>query len=251
MYKGRGNAKYAKQDLDGAIADYDRAIALNPNGADAYYNRGLAKRTKQDLDGAIADFDRAIALNPNDPDAYYNRGNAKRAKEDLDGAIADYGRTIALDPNYAPAYNNRGKAKDIRGDFDGARADYEKYIAIGPKGSDYARFRLALVLRRQHADESPAGLAAAVATWDNGWTKTVGLFVTGVTAESDFLNQAAVGDAKTVTNQQCEAYYYAGMARLLKGDTAKAGELFHKCIATGVTSFVEFSLANAELARIR
>ena len=47
---------------DGAIADYNQAIKINPNYALAYNNRGNIKRTKGDIDGAIADFDRAIKL---------------------------------------------------------------------------------------------------------------------------------------------------------------------------------------------
>ncbi len=78
---------------------------------DAYYNRGAAKIEKGDLDGAIADYNRAIELNPKDARAYNNRGIAKRAKGDLDGAIADYNRAIELDPKLAIAYNNRGNAE--------------------------------------------------------------------------------------------------------------------------------------------
>ena len=38
-----GNAKYELDDYVGAIADYTKAIRLQPDDADAYYNRGTAK----------------------------------------------------------------------------------------------------------------------------------------------------------------------------------------------------------------
>src|SRR5215472_11535018 len=93
-FNDRGVAKWRKGDLDGAIADYNRAVELDPKYAAAYYNRGVAKRHKGDLDGAIADYNRAVELNPKDTAAYYNRGVAKQTRGDLDGAFADYNRTL-------------------------------------------------------------------------------------------------------------------------------------------------------------
>jgi len=50
--------------LDGALANYTKAIQLRPDYARAYYNRGLVKFNKNDLEGALADFTKAIELNP-------------------------------------------------------------------------------------------------------------------------------------------------------------------------------------------
>src|SRR6266496_2931178 len=129
----RAGAKKAVGDLDGAIADYDRAIQLDPKDAAIYNNRGLAKQEKGDLDAAIVDFNRAIQLNPKDAVACGNRGSAKRDKGDLDGAILDYNRGIELNPKYASAYYNRAYAKQTKGDIDGAVADYTRAIELNPK----------------------------------------------------------------------------------------------------------------------
>jgi tetratricopeptide (TPR) repeat protein/DNA-directed RNA polymerase subunit RPC12/RpoP len=110
-YNNRGTAKETKGDLDGAIADYNRAIELDPKLAQAYNNRGRCKEAKGDLDAAIADHNRAIELDPTYASAYNQRGNAKEAKGDPDGAIADYNRAIELDPKLTIAYNNRGNAE--------------------------------------------------------------------------------------------------------------------------------------------
>ena len=85
--------------------------------ATEFNDRGVAKWRKGDLDGAIADYNRAVELNPKDTAAYYNRGVAKQTRGDLDGAFADYNRTLELDPKYAVAYNNRSAAKQAKGDL--------------------------------------------------------------------------------------------------------------------------------------
>ncbi len=79
-YVHRGDAKYVKGDFEGAIADADRAIELNPAVAEAYAVRGDAKRAKGDNEEAIADYDRAIELAPADAQAYARRVRAKLAK---------------------------------------------------------------------------------------------------------------------------------------------------------------------------
>ena len=135
-YNDRGLARRAKGDYDGAIADYSKAIEIFPRFAFGYSNRGLARRYKGDVDGAIADFNKAIEINPRYAHAYNNRGLARRAKDDLDGAIADYSKAIEIDPRYVDAYYARGIARKAKDDLDGAIADYSKGIEIDPRDPD-------------------------------------------------------------------------------------------------------------------
>src|ERR1017187_4010260 len=127
-----GVAKQAKGDLDGAIADFTKAIELRPDLAISFEYRGKAKQAKGDLDGAIADFTKAIELKPDDAVAYSNRGFAKQAKSDLDGAIADNTKAIELRPDLAISYKYRGEARYAKGDAEGANADYAKAGQLEP-----------------------------------------------------------------------------------------------------------------------
>jgi tetratricopeptide (TPR) repeat protein len=130
-YFDRGFAKQKKGDLDGAMADYNQAVKLNPKDASAYNNRGNVKFTKGDLNGAMADYNLAIKSNPKYAAAYNNLGNVKLRKGDPNGALADLNQAIDLNPQYGLAYRNRGNAKRKKGDLDGAIADFNLAIKLG------------------------------------------------------------------------------------------------------------------------
>ncbi len=129
----RGIEKGKEGDLDGAIADFTRAIELNPKDDAPYYNRAQAKRLKKDATGAIADYTRAIELGSTNPAAYNNRGNARAENSDQAGAIADYTRAIELKPDYARAYYNRAVTKGAKGDKPGAEADFKMARKLDPE----------------------------------------------------------------------------------------------------------------------
>ena len=74
----RGNAWYAKSEFDQAIAEYDRAIALDPRLADSYNSRGNARRAKGDLEGAHGDYSAALRVDPRQAAVYCNRGSLQR-----------------------------------------------------------------------------------------------------------------------------------------------------------------------------
>ena len=89
LYNGRGTALHADDDDRAAVADYDRAIALDPDFADPYRNRGLARAAEGDFEAAIADYTEAIRLSPVDASSYFLRGEARSQAEDFEAAVAD------------------------------------------------------------------------------------------------------------------------------------------------------------------
>lgn len=152
-YNNRGEAKLAKDDLDGALADFNKAIGLNPDLVAAHDNCsrvehaknnrdktlaetwnkfGKMKKDEGDLNGALVGYNKAIELNPDFAVAYSNRGLVKKIKGDLNDALADFNKAIELKPDLAAAYNNRGDAKRAKGDLDGALADYDRAIELKP-----------------------------------------------------------------------------------------------------------------------
>lgn len=108
-YLNRALAKIYLKELDGAIADCDKLVALGESNllAEAYCNRGLAKVHKGDNQAALADLDKALELKPKWPDALVNRSLARFKSGDKKGAMADLDATLAIDPNNKMAKQNK------------------------------------------------------------------------------------------------------------------------------------------------
>jgi tetratricopeptide (TPR) repeat protein len=113
-----------------ATNNYDEAIRLNPQSAEAYYKRGLEYQKLGQQEPAIADFDKAIRIDPQFAKAYCNRGYAYLNKEQYDLAIADCTKAAKLDPKDAVARLNLGVAYKLQGNKAEAIVNFEKAINL-------------------------------------------------------------------------------------------------------------------------
>lgn len=132
-HSARGSALLNKHDCDGALADFDAAIKLNPRESDYYGGRGLVfYQCKRDFAQVAAAFSEVIRLSPRDAAAYDMRGNARKFLGQLDGAIADDTMAIRLAPKVGMYYGNRGIAYSEKGDAVRALADFNRDVEIEP-----------------------------------------------------------------------------------------------------------------------
>jgi tetratricopeptide (TPR) repeat protein len=71
QFNQAGGAKYQAGDYQGALADYNKAIELDPKLAMGYNNRAFLKNNRlKDYQGALADYNKAIELDPKYAAAY-------------------------------------------------------------------------------------------------------------------------------------------------------------------------------------
>ena len=162
-----GKRKLKQKDYSGAIAEFDKALAANPDDIDSLYSRieanvnlknyedmisdldliinlnsqdakayavrGISYNELENYKRAIADFDEAIRLNPQDARAYYSRGISHGRLKNYESAIVDFDEAIRLNPQYATAYKDRGIIYSLLEDYESAIADFDEAIRLNPQ----------------------------------------------------------------------------------------------------------------------
>ncbi|NVK50226.1 MAG: tetratricopeptide repeat protein [Cyclobacteriaceae bacterium] len=142
-----------------AVNEYSQDLKYNPNDVVLLFNRGRAHEEQGQLDSAIADFEKALALEPNNSQVllaisnlHYSQDNYSKAliyaskAEEIPGAPAmasfmkaralhqmghtadamkAYSNAIQLDKNFAQAYFNRGMLKTAMKQKRGACEDFQ------------------------------------------------------------------------------------------------------------------------------
>ncbi len=104
--------------------------------AGAYQSRAEGHRIIKEYDSALAEFARAIQIDPQSAIIYANRAEVYRMLGRYDAAIADTTRAIGLDPTLNATYTLRGLAYEQTGQIDKAREDFKQALARPPKNAD-------------------------------------------------------------------------------------------------------------------
>ena len=143
-----------------AIAHFDRAVAIWPQFADAYFQRGVAYQSLKQPDRAMADFDRALDYNPAMAHAYDAQGSIYRARGDFQSAMRAFAKAIEIAPD-ADAYFERGQAYESLGQHSKAVEDFDQAIAVR-RDAPYV-YRARAMARRNSGDLAGSEADRAIA----------------------------------------------------------------------------------------
>ncbi|MCU0238631.1 MAG: tetratricopeptide repeat protein [Pyrinomonadaceae bacterium] len=105
-YNGRGKLFLPFGFYKEAIVDFDKSISIKPNEV-ALSHRGLAKFYLDD-ETAINDLNQAVKISPDFPEAFYIRGTIHRDNGKLTEALLDFDEAIKLSKYNEKYYNTRG-----------------------------------------------------------------------------------------------------------------------------------------------
>ena len=96
---------------------FDRALAVQPELAEAFNNRGTALAGLRRFADAVLSYDRALALQPGVAEVLVNRGNAFLQMLDLSAALWDFEQAIVFNPEYSTAFWCKAVLKILLGDY--------------------------------------------------------------------------------------------------------------------------------------
>jgi lipoprotein NlpI len=143
-----------------------------------------------------------------------------------------------------------GYAEFARGEYaNAARTLAAAADADATPQSAYALFVRYYALLRAGATDRR--LATAWGAWkEEPWLQAIARFITGEIDE-EALEAAAkeTSDDGELMGRACELHFYIGLARAQAGDKSTARLRFQSAVTTEQTTFIEYSLARAELNR--
>jgi tetratricopeptide (TPR) repeat protein len=119
-----------------AIEHVRRAIAIKPDVALYHANLGEMCRLAGRVDEAIEAGRRALEINPNYPGALSNLGIALFDQGKFEEALAYYERAVALQDDFAQAHSNRGNVLQRLKRFADAEISYRRALELQPTFAD-------------------------------------------------------------------------------------------------------------------
>lgn len=131
-YYQQGLNKYWDKDYNGALADFNTAIAINPNNEDYFLQRALTRDMLNDYKQAIIDYNTCIKLNPKKSNAYAYRAETRCQLKDTLGALSDLQLAIQNDKANSYAYHLRGRIRLKKSKNAEAISDFTMAIKYEP-----------------------------------------------------------------------------------------------------------------------
>jgi len=241
-----------------APASSNSTVRLNFQ-AHEYADLAQAALESGKFEDAVTNITHLLKLEPDNAGAWAGRGEAllrlygaEGCGTNLDCALADLNRALKLDADFTPAYEQRANIYYLTQRWDDALRDYRRFCEKAPGEANYQRFYIWLILTRKGevaaADrELGAWFGPGKKPKATRWERTIAAFLLGRMFEAAFIDAGRRGHD---SGRQCEAWYYAGMKRLLSGDASTARADFEKCLATGRKDYEEYNFAAAELRKL-
>lgn len=240
-----------------AIARYnqilDKAPLKDQERAELLHQRGMLYDSVGLTGLAQYDFDQAIHLKPDMAEAYNSLGVHYTQQMNFIQAYEAFDATLDINPDYEFAFLNRGIALYYGGRPDLAIQDFDAFYSKDE--TDPYRALWTYIAKREIDDKKALDelrIARAGLDQENWATNLVDLYL-GEIDEQDLLNALIQGvtSQQQLTDRLCEAYFYLGKYNSAKGNKGVASNYFKLALSTNVFEYVEHRYARLELTLLR
>ncbi len=214
-----------------------------------FYERGATYDQLGMTSLARFDFNQAIKVKPDFAEAYNYLGVYLTQMQEFDEAFEAFDSVLELQPEHQYAYMNRGIALSYAGADTLALADLEAFVAFEPS-EPYRNIWLYLVERRIAPEAAVTRLAKNAARHrTNEWGWRIVDFYTGKINESDFIASVTQGieDNQGLAERLCEAYFYLAKWYQAQGNDVLAASFYKLSLGNNVYEFIEHKYALLEL----
>lgn len=165
----RGVARANVGEQARAVADFGRALRLDPNLARAYFERAAIHHSRGAFDSAVADYDRALAIDPSFENAAYRRALALSSRiDDFATLLLQANTLIEENPRNAAAWNNRCWIRAVEGvELEAALADCDRSLSLSPNDPNVHDSRGLVYLKLSNPRAALSDYDAAVRLEEN------------------------------------------------------------------------------------
>ena len=115
-----------------AIKNFDEALKFNPELAIAYFYKGIAFHSLRNNEKAFENYTKAIEIDKNMIDAYFNRGQLI-VKTNPKQALDDFVSAVALDNEFIDAYYAIAAVQKTLGQYEEAVQNLDKILELDPQ----------------------------------------------------------------------------------------------------------------------
>jgi TolB-like protein/thioredoxin-like negative regulator of GroEL len=164
--------------LKRSAGDAERAIALAPGQADGYFARGYLRTLwLWNFPAARADFQKALDLDPNNAEALHGYALLLEAIGDVPGALASADKAIRLDPLRATWFSTRGMLWIAAHDLARAHDDFQRMLEIEPDSMRAVAQLVIVDLLAGHPEQARARLENSQVADLGNWRAIAACFV--------------------------------------------------------------------------
>ena len=280
-----GDTVEADRQLEAAIADYTKALDIDPRYALAFQHRGFALfKYKNRLEEGLRDIEAAIAINPKYTTAILDRAAIRETQGKYDLAEKDYMLVREIEPKHvnvdyrlailyfytgqldksepemtkaidkAPGrqskgirHHRRGMIRFLRGNYEGAIDDFDHSLELRSSGKIYSGLMRWLAATKLGRGNPSEELAKHI---DVGagqpWLAVVASIYLG---DDPFREEQAIQLADT-PEAACETGFYLGARAWVRGETVNAAAFLNRALDSGERLHMEYTMAKVLAERL-